>query len=120
MTSLREEVKALIKVLWYFMIFLLYIHFSACIFFYIIDIEKTYIPPIDYLDYTATTMFTSEAFHQYLIMMYYNIALVGGNELGPTSYIECMYIVYLNIAAAIINSYIFGEMSFLVTVISRK
>ena len=62
-TSWREELKALIKVLWYFMIFLLYIHLSACIFFYIIDIEKSYIPPIDYLDYTATTMFTSDALH---------------------------------------------------------
>lgn len=53
-------------------------------------------------------------------MIYYVIACIGGNEMGPTTPLECGYIVYLNIAAAIINSYIFGEMTFLVSVISRK
>jgi hypothetical protein len=48
------------------------------------------------------------------------IVCFGGNELGPRNPLECAYIVICMICAAIINSYIFGEMSFLVTVISRK
>ena len=48
------------------------------------------------------------------------IALIGGNETAPTTPLECGYIVFLNIAAAIINSYIFGEMTFLTNIITKK
>lgn len=40
--------------------------------------------------------------------------------MGPTNPIECGYVVFMMITAAIINSYIFGEMSFLITVIGKK
>ena len=48
------------------------------------------------------------------------IVCFGGNELGPKNPAECGYIVACMISAAIINANLFGEMSFLVTIISKK
>lgn len=48
------------------------------------------------------------------------VACIGGNELGPVSALECFFIVYCNIAAFIISANLFGQMSFLLTVIGKK
>lgn len=48
------------------------------------------------------------------------LACYGGNELGPRNSLECIFITICMIAAAIINANIFGEMSFLVTTMSKK
>ncbi len=44
----------------------------------------------------------------------------GANELGPKNPLECGFITFCMISAAIINANIFGEMSFLVTTMSKK
>lgn len=51
---------------------------------------------------------------------YYMVALIGGNELGPVAAIECLFVAFSMIAAAIINANLFGQMAFLVTVINKK
>lgn len=43
--SFKEEVKALIKIIWYFVVLLLYIHTIACFWFYIVDINKEWVAP---------------------------------------------------------------------------
>jgi archaellum component FlaG (FlaF/FlaG flagellin family) len=48
------------------------------------------------------------------------IALIGGNELGPVDPLQCSVIVIFMIAAALINANIFGEMSYLTTIINKK
>jgi hypothetical protein len=48
------------------------------------------------------------------------VACIGGNELGPRTPLESAYITYCMIAANIINANIFGEMSFLTSVITKK
>jgi hypothetical protein len=48
------------------------------------------------------------------------VALIGGNELGPVADIECLFITFCMIAAAIINANLFGQMAFLVTVMNKK
>ena len=54
------------------------------------------------------------------MVFYYMVACFGGNELAPTNPFECGYIVFCMIAAAIVNANLFGEMSLLITIISRK
>ena len=58
--------------------------------------------------------------YKYLTCAYYMVALIGGNELGPVASAEIMFICFAMIAAAIINATLFGEMSFLLTVIGKK
>ena len=47
------------------------------------------------------------------------VVCFGGNELGPLDPLQCGYIVICMISAAILNANLFGEMSFLITVINR-
>mmetsp|Transcript_36982 Transcript_36982/g.35697 ORF Transcript_36982/g.35697 Transcript_36982/m.35697 type:complete len:132 (-) Transcript_36982:1846-2241(-) len=48
------------------------------------------------------------------------VTTFGGNEAGPIGPLECGYVVVCMMAAAIVNANLFGEMSFLATVIQKK
>ena len=118
--TIREEVQALIKILYYFFLFILYVHVIACFWYYVVSLKNEWIPPLDFLDYTNLEIYYEGKVYQYLLMMYYMISCFGGNQIAPKNPEESVYIVACMIAAAIINSFIFGEMSFLVTIIGRK
>ena len=118
--SFKEEVKALIKIIWYFVILLLYIHVIACFWYYIININKEWIPPFQFIDSTNNILFLAETDTQYATVFYYMVACMGGNEMGPRNSVECVVIVFFMLMAAIINANLFGEMAFLATVISKK
>ena len=84
-------------------------------------VNKIWIPPLDYVDYKASTYFSSDdVLYQYLMCFYYMVACIGGNELGPIASVECLFITFAMISAAIINANLFGQMAFLVTVINKK
>lgn len=100
--SWKEELKAIIKLLWFFFEYLIYLHITGCIFYYLITVNNEWIPPLDYYNYQESSIFGQEIDHQYLLMIYYMIACIGGNELGPKNPIECGYIVVLMIAASIL------------------
>lgn len=110
----------MIKMVWYFIMLLLYIHTMACIWFYVVNINQLWIPPLQWLDYENSVYFLEEPDTQYLLAVYYMIACMGGNELGPKNPLECIIVVILMLMAAIINANLFGEMAFLATVISKK
>jgi len=58
--SWREETKATVKIVWYFFMFLLYIHVLACLWFYIISLKQKWIPPMDYVSYKDSILFERE------------------------------------------------------------
>lgn len=45
--------------------------------------------------------------------------MLGGNELGPVTPMECLFVACAMVAAAIIQANIFGEMAVLLTIIDR-
>ena len=118
--SFKEEIKAMLKLCDTVLTLVLYIHFITCIWYRFLKVDKTWIPPIDYLDYTKSTYFEDDITYRYLVAFYYMVACIGGNELGPVTPAENLFVCYCMIAAAIINATLFGEMSFLLTVIGRK
>ena len=120
--KLKEEVKALMKLTYTVLQLVMYIHFIACIFFRILIVNKVWVPPIDYVDYTKVAVFNDDTslIYKYLVCVYYMVACIGGNELGPVASPEIIFVCFTMIAAAIINATLFGEMSFLLTVIGKK
>lgn len=114
--SWKEERKAVVKIVWYLLLFLIYLHVTACIFFYIVCYSHDYIPPLNYFVGNYKERFEDTNFsHQYLVMLYYMIALIGGNELGPNSTLECIYLTILMVTAALITASLFGEMFVLIS-----
>ncbi len=118
--NLKQEISALVKIVWYFWLFLMYIHFLACIWFLVVKSRGTWIPPLDYVDYTSVKYFTGESNYQYIMSYYYMVVCFGGNELGPVEPIQFGFISTFMLCASILNALIFGEMSFLATIISEK
>lgn len=47
--NLKQDIKASIKLIKLIFFLLMYVHFIACIWFYIINTKKEWIPPLDYL-----------------------------------------------------------------------
>lgn len=117
--SLKEQNKAFVKICYYFSIFLCYLHLSACIWYYIIRWHDQWIPPFNLDGYKYTSIYEESMLYQYLSSFYYMIACFGGNEMGPLNPLECIYIILMMVFAAIINANLFGEMSFLMTVVSK-
>jgi hypothetical protein len=108
-STFKDEIKALLKLLYLVVIYVLYIHLIACICFRILMMSEIWIPPLDYLDYESSTFFSGDNMvYRYMICIYYMICCIGGNELGPVAGVECGFICYCMIAGCIINSYLFG------------
>lgn len=120
--TFKEEVKALLKLTYTVLQLCLYIHFISCIFNRIVIVDKVWVPPFDYYDYTKILYFREETgiMYRYLTSIYYMVACIGGNELGPVASAEIVFICFCMIASFIINATLFGEMSFLLTVIGKK
>lgn len=58
--GLKEENKALVKILWYFFLFLIYMHFMSCIWFYIVHIREIWIPPLNYDAYKKVELYDND------------------------------------------------------------
>jgi heme/copper-type cytochrome/quinol oxidase subunit 4 len=47
--NLKQDIKASIKLVKLIFFLLMYVHFIACIWFYIVNVKKEWIPPLDYI-----------------------------------------------------------------------
>jgi hypothetical protein len=85
-----------------------------------VNLHEEWIPPLQWLFWRDSVFFLEENDTQYLLSVYYMIACMGGNELGPRNSMECLTIVIFMMFAIIIKANLFGEMAFLATVITKK
>jgi len=117
--NVKEDTKALIKVCQLVFSLFLFVHCLACFWYFIADQEEVWVPPLDFLT-TKTTLYTNPIEFKYYISMYTAVLMLGGNEIGPRTAIEIIFICIGLVLCAIINANIFGEMAVLVQMASRK
>jgi hypothetical protein len=93
-----------------------------------------WIPPYDFWDYTKSNFFCnpnnndtacvglpeSDMWRRYIVCVYYMVLVIGGNELGPQTEIQYIFIVAVNLTGAIINAVIFGDLAVLMSQILRQ
>ena len=83
--SVKEETKALFKIIQLTFYLFLYIHIIACLWWYIIEFEDSWIPPLNYIDSKVEIFLPGASTEfRYGTAMYYAVLILGGNELGPT------------------------------------
>lgn len=85
----------------------------ACIWYMIIMIDKMWVPPMDFFYAGSPGIYKffgddSEDIH-YITSMYYAIAAVGGNEMGPRTDTEIFCIFVGLVLLIFVNSIFFGE-----------
>ena len=84
-----------------------------------------WVPPYDFWDYTKSTFFSdepgvSDMWRRYFVCAYYMVLVIGGNELGPQTDAQYIYIVTVNLTGAIVNAIIFGELAVLIAQLLRR
>lgn len=48
--NVKQEIKLTIKLIKLIFFLLMYVHFTGCLWFYLISLNKVWIPPCDYID----------------------------------------------------------------------
>lgn len=81
----------------------MYVHFIACIWYYLIDHKKVWIPPLDYMHgYTTTPRFFDEPpIYRYIVSLYTSCLFLFGNDLGARDNDQLVFISTVNIMGAI-------------------
>ncbi len=133
-SNMEKGPKILMQMLYFYMLFIIYLHLVACLWFFFI--ERTYqdsltddryqpwIPPYDYYD--STELYWSKykeggnEIFLYLVCLYYSVLVIGGNEMGPKELPEIVFMVIINLTGAIFQAYIFGELAVLIAQVGRK
>lgn len=113
--------KAICKIVYFAFILYVYIHLTACLWYFVVKDKRQWVPPFHFIDYTANDLWVTESnTRKYWICVYYCVLVLGGNELGPSNNNELIYIVSINLIGAIVNAQIFGELAVLLSQLNRK
>ena len=116
----------MVKIFKLILTLLLLMHIIGCIWFLVVGLEKLWVPPLDFIyvqrvgyerfyDLEETT-----EWYQYMVVLYMAVLALGGNEMGPRTTFEIAFIFAILIALILYNAVIFGEMTVLVSEVSKK
>lgn len=101
-------------------------HLFACVWFVTVTFEYKWTTTPDYYFVGTTRLrrfFDSHEmslFDQYMQSFFQIVAALGGNEMGPRTNIEIIVIFFILVFLVIYLAIIFGEMSLLVEMCTRK
>ena len=115
----REEMKGYFAILVMTTYLFIYVHCTTCLFFFLMSIDKTYVPIKD-MPLKATDLFSREQPYQYFMAMYYMVLVVGGNETAPSNVTLKFYSAFAVIVGNLFLANIMGSMADYIGIITRK
>ena len=96
---------------------ILVLHVLGCFWFRLIDSERDWAPPIDFI-YVQRNEYLRfydleevDDYYQYWVSVYYAIAALGGNEMGSRSTYQLLFWFFALIGLVLLNGYVFGQMT---------
>lgn len=105
---------------------MLILHVVGVAWFKLVSIEREWSPPLDFI-YASRNEFKRfydmeqvTEFYQYLVSLYVAVLALGGNEMGPRTDVEILFMTLLLITFILLNAYVFGRMTVLVSDASKK
>ena len=120
--NLRQDIKASIKLVKLIFFLLMYTHFMGCVWFFIINVKKEWIPPCDYvLGWESQgTFFDKDFGYKYMVSFYASCQFLFGADMGGRDDIQILFIFTANLMGAIMQANLFGELAVLVYSINKK
>ena len=120
--NLKQDIKASIKLIKLVFFLLMYVHFIACVWYYLINVKKEWIPPLDYLWgwENQGAFFNKSGPYKYMVSFYTSCLFLFGNDLGARDNEQLFFISTVNIMGAIAQANLFGELAVLVYNINKK
>lgn len=89
-------------------------HIIGCIFFIIVNSSQQWAPPLDFI-YVSRNPYSRfydleevTEWYQYMTVLYAAVLALGGNEMGPRTDVEIVYIFVVLISLVLYNAVIFG------------
>ena len=101
------------------LLWILYLHFLACLYYYIMNLNKSWVPPCESLGLGAA-FYEAGGTYRYATMIYYAVQLYLINETSPTVLYERQFVASVAIFSAIVNANIFGSITVLVQQLNAK
>ena len=91
----------------------------ACLWFIIVDYNKIWKPPLDYIDPKAD-LYVDTVSHKYWQSMYHSVLLLTGNDIIPRGTLQVAFVTIVITAGAMINANIFGNMALIISELNKK
>lgn len=89
--------------------------------FWIVKQNKVWFPPFDWVIVPlGTNLYTYGDMYEYWGTFYNSILILAGNEIGPRTNTEFIFISIMLMVGTFIKANIFGEMTVLIQVVSQK
>ena len=117
--NIRKEIKISLRLSKMIFFMILYLHCLACSWFYIVNSNKDWVPPFDYM-FVGTEFYNKGEFYQYTASLYQAILMLGGNDIGPRDSVQFIFTAFALAVGAIINATLFGNMSVMLESLNRK
>lgn len=80
--NVAEDTKIMLKLMKLIFFLCMYIHLVGCAWYWMVQFDKEWIPPLDYV-YVTTTFFEDDTNYRYWISVYHSILILTGNDIGP-------------------------------------
>ena len=84
--NISQEIKALMKIIYLAFQMFFYIHASACLWYYVVSKNESWIPNMDFIWFGTPHVYDvyySDVFRRYLISLYIGFYLFGVGEVCP-------------------------------------
>lgn len=117
-----DDVKLSLQLLKTFIFLCLFIHFTACIWFYIANEDQRWVPGQTklfgligsdlYADYTP--------FEQLTICLYTSILALCGNEIYPITETQYWLSTFILVGGSVFNAYMFGNIAVILQTLTQK
>jgi hypothetical protein len=99
---------------------LLYLHVLACLIYYVMDMNKSWVPSSEALGLGTGFYDSNDIFMKYWTLMYYSVLMYLVNETAPTVLYERQFVQFVAIFSVIVNTNIFGTITVLVGELNKK
>ena len=118
--NVKEDVKIGLKLVKLLFFLSIYFHILGCIWFYMINQQKQWIPPLDTI-YPATNFYHEGLWYQYWMSIYHAVLIETANDIAPRKEtIQVVFCTLMILIGAVVNAYIFGLIIFLVAAMNDK
>lgn len=117
--KVTNEVKLSLKLAKLVFFLSMYLHCLGCSWFFIVKNQGEWLPPLDYV-YVTTNFYNESTTFRYLSSLYHAVLMLTGNDIGPRTEVQHMFLIVAITMGAIINANIIGELSVILAKLNRK
>lgn len=117
--NIRDDIKLSLRFLKLIFFLILYLHVLACSWYYIVIIEKDWMPPLDYV-FVSYRFYEESLTYKYAMGLYHSVLMFTGNDIGPRGTFQTMFVAFFIMLGAIITANIFGQLAVIMSNMNRK